>query len=320
MLHSNKANSWSILLTRILSWMTMEHRRPPMLYVPSQSSLQTKYILPYYRYYRGEYLSRKTYTYQPPPRLRPPPPPPLLPCPLFPPSSPLLPPRPLPPSPPLLPRPPLPPSPPLLPRPLPPPPPSPPLPHQYSRRSLPPQLSYQPPKQFVPLPQRSFPPFQVPIFSPCSFPFLPPPLFLPPLLPPSLQHIRHKWRRSKYSPDYKDKTLSKDERISHPSRIKSPISPASSSTSHRHTPLRPVVTVTKLHTDTKGQCYPKISVMSYNVLSQDLIDKNMYLYTRDNPEWLDWTYRKHKILYEMTTCKPDVSVVCFRSHVIMMSL
>ena len=144
-------------------------------------------------------------------------------------------------------------------------------------------------------------------------------MFLPPL-PLTLQQIRHKWRRSKYSPDYKDKTLSKDERITHPSRTQSPNSPASSSTSHRHTPLRPTVTVSKLHADTKGHSYPKISVMSYNVLSQDLIDKNMYLYTRDNPEWLDWTYRKHKILYEITTCKADVSVVSFRSDIIMMSL
>lgn len=47
--------------------------------------------------------------------------------------------------------------------------------------------------------------------------------------------------------------------------------------------------------------------MSYNVLAQDLLLDNQYLY-RDHPtQVLDWEHRKQKLVQEFSAHQPDVS-------------
>lgn len=49
------------------------------------------------------------------------------------------------------------------------------------------------------------------------------------------------------------------------------------------------------------------SLMSYNVLAQDLLLDNQYLY-RDHPtQVLDWEHRKQKLVQEFSAHQPDVS-------------
>ena len=73
-------------------------------------------------------------------------------------------------------------------------------------------------------------------------------------------------------------------------------------------PMRPIASVNrKLQT---GHPSTVFSVVSYNVLAQDLLHKNQYLYTRCPPELLTWEYRKWNILNELVESTADVSVLC----------
>jgi mRNA deadenylase 3'-5' endonuclease subunit Ccr4 len=49
------------------------------------------------------------------------------------------------------------------------------------------------------------------------------------------------------------------------------------------------------------------SLMSYNVLAQELLHDNQYLYRNHSDQVLDWEYRKHKLLQEFEFHQPDVS-------------
>ena len=82
---------------------------------------------------------------------------------------------------------------------------------------------------------------------------------------------------------------------------------SSSSSSRCRPPVRPKLTVNRSVRDSRGRRYPSLTVMSYNILSQDLIIENGYLY--NDGYWLDWEYRKIKLLNEFLNIKPDVSVV-----------
>ncbi|KAK3093393.1 hypothetical protein FSP39_015000 [Pinctada imbricata] len=50
----------------------------------------------------------------------------------------------------------------------------------------------------------------------------------------------------------------------------------------------------------------EFSVMSYNILAQDLLEDNIYLYQGFKQNVLDWEKRKHKIMDEITFYKPDI--------------
>lgn len=47
--------------------------------------------------------------------------------------------------------------------------------------------------------------------------------------------------------------------------------------------------------------------MSYNILAQNLLEDNPYLYTTCEDDFLDWEYRQQKLLCEIKRHYPDVS-------------
>ena len=47
-------------------------------------------------------------------------------------------------------------------------------------------------------------------------------------------------------------------------------------------------------------------MVSYNLLAQDLIEKNMYLYTHCTGEELSWEFRKDNLLNDLTQSSADV--------------
>lgn len=51
------------------------------------------------------------------------------------------------------------------------------------------------------------------------------------------------------------------------------------------------------------------SLMSYNVLAQELLVDNKYLYRNHPTQVLNWDYRKKKLLEEFSAHQPDVSSV-----------
>ncbi|XP_076351710.1 protein angel homolog 2-like isoform X1 [Tachypleus tridentatus] len=52
------------------------------------------------------------------------------------------------------------------------------------------------------------------------------------------------------------------------------------------------------------------TVMSYNILAQDLLESNMFLYEHCSPEYLTWEYRKNNLLKEII--KAAVDIICFQ--------
>lgn len=48
---------------------------------------------------------------------------------------------------------------------------------------------------------------------------------------------------------------------------------------------------------------------TYNLLAPNLLEDNIYLYERINPLYLDWNYRKRKIMEEIESIDSDVKVV-----------
>ncbi|XP_060070892.1 protein angel homolog 2-like isoform X2 [Ylistrum balloti] len=48
------------------------------------------------------------------------------------------------------------------------------------------------------------------------------------------------------------------------------------------------------------------TVMSYNVLAQNLLEDNMYLYYKSEEKYLQWNYRKHLLLREIQEHLPDI--------------
>ena len=58
---------------------------------------------------------------------------------------------------------------------------------------------------------------------------------------------------------------------------------------------------------------PKIfrfKLVSYNILAQDLLDKNSTLYANINQRYLSWDYRKQKIYEELKYLNSDI--YCFQ--------
>ena len=57
-----------------------------------------------------------------------------------------------------------------------------------------------------------------------------------------------------------------------------------------------------------GRRYLNFSVVSYNVLAQNLIEANDHLYTGLEPYYLSWEYRSQNLLKEIKRYSPDVSL------------
>lgn len=57
----------------------------------------------------------------------------------------------------------------------------------------------------------------------------------------------------------------------------------------------------------KGREGLPFSLMCYNVLAQELLHDNQYLYRDHSSQVLDWEYRKQKLLQEFDYHQPDVS-------------
>ena len=72
-----------------------------------------------------------------------------------------------------------------------------------------------------------------------------------------------------------------------------------------HAPLRPMVKVSK-EVKLDGDSVTTVSVLSYNLLAQDLIRKNRYLYSDALPEVLEWDFRKTNLLKDLTESQADV--------------
>ncbi len=75
-----------------------------------------------------------------------------------------------------------------------------------------------------------------------------------------------------------------------------------------NTRKRPKVIVKGLRRNPDGRKYPIISLVSYNLLAQDLMLKNMFLYRTDIPTLLQWEHRKRSLLKEILEINADVSI------------
>lgn len=77
--------------------------------------------------------------------------------------------------------------------------------------------------------------------------------------------------------------------------------------SRHKAPVRPVVRVNgSLRSAQPHRAPAIISVVSYNVLSQDLISKNLYLYRHCPAEFLDWEYRRILLLRDLTASASNI--------------
>ena len=71
----------------------------------------------------------------------------------------------------------------------------------------------------------------------------------------------------------------------------------------RRTPKRPLVDINK---DLKTKHSSRLSVVCYNLLAQDLIEKNMHLYTHCTTDELSWEFRRDNLLSDLTQSSADV--------------
>ena len=55
-----------------------------------------------------------------------------------------------------------------------------------------------------------------------------------------------------------------------------------------------------------GESATTVSVLCYNLLAQDLIRKNRYLYSDAVPELLEWDFRKTNLLKDLADSDADV--------------
>ena len=53
----------------------------------------------------------------------------------------------------------------------------------------------------------------------------------------------------------------------------------------------------------------EVRVVSYNLLSQDLLDDHPHLYSHSSDKWLRWSYRGPNLIEEMRNIQADVSVI-----------
>jgi len=56
----------------------------------------------------------------------------------------------------------------------------------------------------------------------------------------------------------------------------------------------------------------KFTIATYNVLAQNLLEDNSYLYSHcKNAHYLEWSYRQKQLLAEIAYYQPDVSWISF---------
>lgn len=73
-------------------------------------------------------------------------------------------------------------------------------------------------------------------------------------------------------------------------------------------PQRPTVHVNRsLTSPTGGSRYPTVSLLCYNLLAQDLLEKNMHLYDNCPEESLKWESRGERLVRELLSSRADVS-------------
>ena len=70
-----------------------------------------------------------------------------------------------------------------------------------------------------------------------------------------------------------------------------------------HTPKRPLV---EANQEVRVKHSTQLSVVCYNLLAQDLIAANMYLYTHCSAQQLDWDFRRENLLKDLTQASADV--------------
>ena len=75
---------------------------------------------------------------------------------------------------------------------------------------------------------------------------------------------------------------------------------------HTHTHRGIPVRQTEAVASPLGSSGPSFSVVTYNVLAQDLIHKNPNLYTHCPESLLDWEYRKHNLMRELVESDAEV--------------
>ena len=63
----------------------------------------------------------------------------------------------------------------------------------------------------------------------------------------------------------------------------------------------------QINKEVKVKHSAQLSVVSYNLLAQDLIQKNMHLYTHCSNADLAWDYRKDNLLKDLAQSSADVS-------------
>lgn len=73
----------------------------------------------------------------------------------------------------------------------------------------------------------------------------------------------------------------------------------------RRAPKRPLVEINK---EVRVKDSTHLSVVSYNLLAQDLIETNKHLYTHCPPEQLEWDFRKDNLISDLTQSSADVRV------------
>ncbi|CAF0775888.1 unnamed protein product [Brachionus calyciflorus] len=76
------------------------------------------------------------------------------------------------------------------------------------------------------------------------------------------------------------------------------------------TPLGEQIQKIKFTPDSKFYDSFQFKIASYNLLAQDLLEDNFYLYENLNKKYLSWDYRKHNILEEIK--KLNAHIYCFQ--------
>ena len=132
--------------------------------------------------------------------------------------------------------------------------------------------------------------------------FPPPPMGYPYPLPPMVWQSNHVQNRHHGSSNWRRHHSSGGGGRNQSSQSRNP-----------GPPQRPFVPVHTDHPlkDAAGSRYPSFSLLCYNVLAQDLLNKNLHLYENSPKEYLQWEKRAEKLVKELLDSKADVSLCNF---------
>ena len=72
----------------------------------------------------------------------------------------------------------------------------------------------------------------------------------------------------------------------------------------------------KSQEDSKESQELHFKIASYNLLAPALVEENYRLYRSNNPTFMDWNYRKRRIIVEVKKINADVNIIiediCFQ--------